>query len=102
MVVYIVFQVYYTADKDYVPAGSEFDESTQFVNTTNNDTTYTVMGLIPATTYTVSLSAFTGAGDGNMSSSVMGKTIPGKFSSKVRDWLTRYSLLIIVQLVYCM
>ena len=54
-----------------------FDSSTNFIDTPDNTTTYTVHGLMPATTYTVFLSAFTGAGEGNNSTSVMNDTLPG-------------------------
>ena len=51
-----------------------FDTSIRAVNTTDNNTTSTVTGLIPATRYTVFLSAFTGAGEGDNSSSVINDT----------------------------
>ena len=54
-----------------------FDTSTMSRDTPDNSTSYTVDGLISATTYTVFLSAFTGAGEGNMSSEVIDKTTFG-------------------------
>ena len=62
-----------------MPSASDipFNASTKFIDTPNNTTTYAVHGLMPATTYTVFLSAFTGAGEGNNSTSVMNDTLPG-------------------------
>ena len=45
--------------------------------TPDNSTSFNVTGLIPATNYTVFLSASTGAGEGNNSSRVIGETPPG-------------------------
>ena len=56
---------------------AHFDTSTKFIDTPDNTTTYTIHGLMRATTYTVFLSAFTGAGEGNNSTSVMNDTLPG-------------------------
>jgi len=55
----------------------DFDTSTKFTDTPDNTTTYTVHGLMPYTTYTVFLSAFTGAGEGDKSTSVIDDTLPG-------------------------
>ena len=54
---------------------NDFDDGEMSVNTPDNRTSYTIIDLIPATTYTVTLSAFTGAGEGNISVSVMDMTI---------------------------
>ena len=45
----------------------DFDTSTKYIETADNSTSFTITGLIPATNYTVYLSAFTEAGEGNIS-----------------------------------
>jgi len=57
-----------------VPTGELFDTSTLHIDTADNITMITLTGLIPATTYTVSLSAFTEAGKGNISSTTTNMT----------------------------
>ena len=44
-------------------------------DTTDNITSFTITGLIPSTNYTVYLSAFTGAGEGNFSISIKRTTM---------------------------
>ena len=45
------------------------------IETPDNGTSFTIMNLTPDTTYTVNLSAFTGAGEGDFSVSVTNMTI---------------------------
>ena len=45
----------------------DIDTSTKYIETADNNTSFTITGLIPATNYTVYLSAFTEAGEGNIS-----------------------------------
>ena len=45
------------------------------INTPDNTTSFTITGLMPATSYTVYLSAFTGAGEGNFSVSITNMTM---------------------------
>ena len=53
---------------------NDFDDAIKTIDTTDNRTSLTVSDLIPDTTYTVSLSAFTGAGEGNISVSITDMT----------------------------
>ena len=72
---YILFlQIYYDPSKRYEVVNQVFDTNRMSVDTTNNSTSYTITGLIPDTNYTVSLSAFTGAGEGILSNSVRNST----------------------------
>ena len=52
----------------YYQPGS--DTSIKTIDTPDNSTNFTITGLMPATDYTVYLSAFTGAGEGNFSVSI--------------------------------
>ena len=54
---------------------NDFDTTMKFDDTPDNRTSFTIMDLIPDTTYTVTLSAFTGAGEGNISTIVTSITI---------------------------
>ena len=45
----------------------DFDTNTQSIDTPDNSTGFTITGLIPATNYTIYLSALTEAGEGNIS-----------------------------------
>ena len=40
------------------------------MDTPNNSTNFNIVGLMPSTNYTIYLSAFTGAGEGNFSVSI--------------------------------
>ena len=48
-------------------SSNDFDDSIRNIDTPNNATNFTITDLIPQTNYTVYLSAFTGAGEGNIS-----------------------------------
>ena len=67
---YIFFQIYYVPSKSYEVSSNDFDGSVMNMNTSDNGTIFVINGLIPETTYTVYLSAFTGAGEGNNSTNV--------------------------------
>ena len=54
---------------------NDFDDTRKFVDTEDNRTSFTIIDLIPDTNYIVSLSAFTGAGEGNSSVSIMNTTV---------------------------
>ena len=45
------------------------------IDTPDNITNFTITGLMPSTNYTVYLSAFTGAGEGNFSINITSTTI---------------------------
>ena len=45
----------------------DLDTNTQSIDTPDNSTGFIITGLIPATNYTIYLSAFTEAGEGNIS-----------------------------------
>ena len=54
---------------------SGFDTTVKNIDTTDNITSFTITGLMPSTNYTVYLSAFTGAGEGNFSINITSTTI---------------------------
>ena len=61
---------------------SGFDTTVKNIDTTDNITSFTITGLMPSTNYTVYLSAFTGAGEGNVSTSIIIATMfEGKMHS---------------------
>ena len=62
---FLLFQIYYKPNKSYLV--EDFDTSTRSIDTPDNSTGFTITGLIPATNYTVYLSAFTEAGEGSIS-----------------------------------
>ena len=61
---------------------SGFDTTIKNIDTTDNITNFTITGLMPSTNYTVYLSAFTGAGEGNFSISI---TIATMFEGKMHS-----------------
>ena len=61
------FQIYYDPSKNYEVSSDDFDDSLRNVDSPNNETSFIITDLIPETNYTVYLSAFTGAGEGNLS-----------------------------------
>ena len=63
---------------------NDFDDTMKFNDTEDNRTSYTIMNLISDTTYTVTLSAFTGAGEGKNSVNVTNMTISDrKYSTNI-------------------
>ena len=69
----LLFQIYYE------PA-TGVDTSIKSIDTTDNITSFTITGLMPATNYTVYLTAITGAGEGNISVKITNFT---KFDGKL-------------------
>ena len=65
---------------------NDFNDAIKTVDTPDNRTSLTVTGLIPDTTYTVSLSAFTGAGEGDNSSGITDMT-----STARKSFCTKHS-----------
>ena len=61
---------------------SGFDTTIKNIDTTDNITSFTITGLMPSTNYTVYLSAFTGAGEGNVSTSI---TVATMFEGKMHS-----------------
>ena len=53
---------------------NDFDDTRKSVDTEDNRTSFDITDLIPDTNYIVSLSAFTGAGEGNFSVSITNMT----------------------------
>ena len=61
---------------------SSFDITIKNIDTPDNITNFTITGLMPSTNYTVYLSAFTGAGEGNFSINITTTTMfEGKMHS---------------------
>ena len=54
---------------------SGFDTTIKNIDTPDNITSFTITGLMPSTNYTVYLSAFTGAGEGNFSAVIITMTM---------------------------
>ena len=69
-------QVYYTPMKSYQVTDRSYNESQQQIDV--NGTQATLMNLFPATTYSVYVTAFNGAGEGNRSLTIMENTIPAR------------------------
>ena len=65
-----IFQIYYNGSTDYEVFSNDFDDSVMSVDTHDNGTSFTITGLTPETNYTVILSAYTEAGEGEFSVSV--------------------------------
>ena len=61
----LILQIYYQ---------SGFDTIIENIDTLDNTTSFTVTGLMPSTSYTVYLSAFTGAGEGDFSVNITSTT----------------------------
>ena len=69
--IHFFFQIYYHSGSD---------TNRKFIDTPDNSTSFTITGLMPATNYTLYLSAFTGAGEGNFSVNITDMTtFDGKF-----------------------
>ena len=86
-----------------MPTREPFDTSTLNMDTPDNNTMITLTGLIPTTTYTVSLSAFTGAGEGNISSTATNMTLVNgnfgciivRYFHRIVEWLNNSCYVII-------
>ena len=65
-VIYL-FQIYYNGSTGYEVSNYDFDDGVMSMDTHDNGTSFTITGLIPGTNYTVILSAYTEAGEGNFS-----------------------------------
>ena len=63
---HFILQIYYQ---------SAFDTIEESIDTLDNTTSFTITGLMPSTSYTIYLSAFTGAGEGTFSVSIMNTTM---------------------------
>ena len=70
---------------------SSFNTTIKNIDTTDNITTFNITGLMPSTNYTVYLSAFTGAGEGNVSTGIIVATM---FEGKM------YSVTSYIQVTY--
>ena len=66
---------------------NDFDDTRKSVDTEDNSTSFTITNLIPDTTYTVFLSAFTGAGEGNFSVSITDMTFSDREYFLYKVWL---------------
>ena len=57
---------------------NDFDDAIMTMDTPDNGTSFVIHNLIPDTTYTVFVSAFTGAGEGNNTVTIADKTPPDR------------------------
>ena len=57
---------------------NDFNDTVMIMDTPGNGTSFIITNLIPDTTYTVFMSAFTGAGEGINTSSITNETLPDR------------------------
>ena len=69
-------QVYYTGMKDSEVEG--FTPEEHVVTTADDSTSIVLTELVPDTTYTITVAAITGAGEGERSESATGRTDPAR------------------------
>ena len=62
-----LFQIYYNGSTGYEVFSNDFDDGVMSVDTHDNGTSFTITGLTPGTNYTVIVSAYTAAGEGEFS-----------------------------------
>ena len=75
-------------------ADEDLDTSIKNIDTPDDSTSYTTTGLIPATYYTIYLSAFTRAGEGSISVNITNFTsFDGNYIANVRKRISNWGFL---------